>query len=100
MARPVVARAALVVLALLWCAAPARAGDAPTAEALFRAGRAASKRGDTKVACERFSESYRLDAAVGTLLNLAACEEALHRLVDAWKSYQHVAESLPPDDDR
>jgi hypothetical protein len=90
----------LLALGVVLYAGAARAGDAPTAEALFRAGREASERGDPKVACERFEESYRLDAAPGTLLNIATCEEALNRLADAWESYQHVAESLPPDDDR
>jgi hypothetical protein len=93
--------AGLSLLAVLAsCAGTARAKDAPTAEALFRAGREASKRGDTATACERFGESYRLDPAVGTLLNLATCQEELHRLADAWESYRHVADSLPRDDDR
>src|SRR5690349_6331749 len=76
------------------------AADAPTAEALFRAGREASDRGDHEVACERFHESYRLEPAVGTLLNIASCEEALGQLANAWEAYRHVAETLPPDDDR
>jgi hypothetical protein len=93
-------RSAGLALALFCYGSAVRAGDAPTAEALFRAGREASNRGDPKTACERFSESYRLDAAPGTLLNIAACKEALHQLADAWENYLHVAESLPPDDDR
>ncbi len=70
-----VAFAALVVA----CAASARAdGDPPPpAEALFREGREAMKRGDYAVACPKFEESQKLDPANGTLLNLALCEEAL-----------------------
>jgi hypothetical protein len=96
----VIGRASLVALALVWCAGEARASNAPAAAALARAGREARDRGDTKVACERFHESYRLDATPDTLLDIAACQEALHRLADAWESYQHVAESLLPDDPR
>ena len=93
-------RACLLASALAWCASVAEAADAPSAEALFRAGREASKRGEHAVACERFRESYRLDAAPGTLLNIAVCEEAQHQLAEAWETYQHVLESLAPGDDR
>ncbi len=94
------AHASLLTLALIWLSPAAWAADPPTAEALFRAGREASERGDHTVACQRFAESFRLDAAPGTLLNLAACQEALHRLAEAWESYQHLADSLAPSDDR
>lgn len=89
-----------LVAALILCTHALRAADAPTAEALFRAGREASDRGNYKIACDRFRESYRLDPAAGTLLNIASCLESLGELANAWETYRHVAESLAPDDDR
>jgi hypothetical protein len=47
-----------------------------------------------------FRRSYQLDPAVGTLLNLAICEEELGHLTHAWQQYQRVIETLPADDDR
>ena len=78
----------------------AETGDAPTAEALFRAGREASQQRDHATACQRFKESYRLDPAPGTLLNIATCEEQLGHLAEAWESYRHILETLPAGDDR
>jgi hypothetical protein len=57
-----------------------RANDSATAEALFAAGREAIRRGDYQAACPMFAESNRLDPAVGTVLNLAICEEHLGQL--------------------
>jgi len=97
-----VALAGSLILALVisprraWCEAP----DAPTAEALFRAGRDAADRGDAQVACAKFEESYKLDPARGTLLNLATCEEGLGRLARAWAHLRELDETLAPDDDR
>jgi hypothetical protein len=67
---------------------------------LFRAGREALQQGDTATACAKFHESYRLEHAVGTILNMAACEEALGELSDAWQHYQDVVHELPENDDR
>jgi tetratricopeptide (TPR) repeat protein len=74
--------------------------DPATADALFRAGREAADHGDSATACARFGESYRLDPAVGTLLNLADCEVALERLAEAWEHYRRVADALDPNDER
>jgi hypothetical protein len=92
----------LVVLTLLLCAAPARADrrDPVAAEALFRAGRAAADRGDFGSACPKFEESNRLDPAVGTMLNLAACEEQLGKVASAWQLFREVAQRLPRGDER
>jgi hypothetical protein len=77
----------------------AQAGAAAS-EALFRAGRDAMQQGDSRTACAKFRESYRLEHAPGTLLNLAVCEEALDELGNAWQHYQEVVHALPADDDR
>jgi hypothetical protein len=71
-----------------------------TAEALFRAGRDAARHGDHATACEKFRESNRLDPAVGTLLNIAICEEELGQLASAWQHYLEVLEGLFVSDDR
>ena len=93
--------ALLVTAALL---APARAlaepRDATAASALFQAGRQAMDAKDFASACPKFAESYRLDPAVGTLLNLANCEEKVGRLADASTHFRSVLEQLPPKDDR
>src|SRR5262245_9051827 len=69
-------------------------------EALFRAGRDAMQHGDARTACAKFRESYRLDRALGTLLNIAVCEEALGELSAAWQHHQSVIHELPEGDDR
>lgn len=74
--------------------------DPIAAEALFTEGRAAAKRGDFAVACPKFAESYRLDPAPGTLLNLADCEEATGKIASAWLHYRQVAEMFPKTDER
>ncbi|HMJ10042.1 MAG TPA: hypothetical protein VK524_01490 [Polyangiaceae bacterium] len=80
------------------CAAEPR--DPAAAEALFRAGRQAAERGDAHTACKRFEESLRLDAAAGTVLNLAECEQTLGHLARAWAHYNHLLDVLDPKDER
>lgn len=78
----------------------AHAGDAATADALFRAGREAMQRGDYADAVHRFAESQRVEPAPGTLLNLAVAEEKLGKLSAAWEHARSAAEQLPSADDR
>jgi hypothetical protein len=66
-----------------------------SAEGLFQDGRKAAKRGDHATACRLFAESYAQDPAVGTLLNLARCDEELGRLAAAWRRYREVIERSP-----
>ncbi len=95
--------AGLVVIAAL-CAAPrARAQDTrdpAAAEELFRQGRVASEQQDFNTACAKFRESNRLDPAVGTVFNIADCEEKLGRLATSWTLFQEVVQRLPPADNR
>lgn len=74
--------------------------DPAAAEELFRQGRAAAEKRDYLSACEKFRESNRLDPALGTLFNIADCEEKLGRLATSWTLFREVAQRLPPDDER
>jgi hypothetical protein len=74
--------------------------DPAAAEVLFRAGRERATAGDWASACPMFAESNRLDFALGTLMNLAACEEHLGKLATAWEQYSELLDRLAPGDDR
>lgn len=76
------------------------ARDPAAAEELFRQGRAASEKQDFNTACAKFRESNRLDPAVGTVFNIADCEEKLGRLATSWTLFQEVAQRLPAADNR
>jgi hypothetical protein len=81
----------------------AAAPDAATiaaAEALFEGGHQAMVESDYDTACARFEESNRLDPAVGSLLNLAVCEEKRGHLATAWQLFKRVMHDLPAGDDR
>jgi hypothetical protein len=94
---------ALGLFLLVALAAPsalAEPHDAAAAEALFRQGREAADAGDHAKACEKFKESNRLDPALGTVFNIADCEEKLGRLATAWQLFQEVAQRLPAGDER
>ncbi|HEX6764550.1 MAG TPA: PEGA domain-containing protein [Polyangiaceae bacterium] len=80
--------------------ASAQTGDSASAEALFREGRALITSGDVAGACAKFRESNRLDPAVGTVFNIADCEEKLGHLAQAWTLFQEVVQRLPESDDR
>jgi hypothetical protein len=86
---------------LVWSTlASAQSTDAPAAEELFLRGREAARVGDYQSACPRFKESYELEPAVGTLLNLAICEQELGQLAMAWQHLRQVRERLSSTDPR
>ncbi|MCC6997474.1 MAG: hypothetical protein IT370_22855 [Deltaproteobacteria bacterium] len=78
---------------LLSLAAPAAAQtpeDKATAEALFKEGRRLMDAKDYPQACPKLEASQRLDPAVGTLFNLAACYELSLRTASAFATWRQV----------
>lgn len=98
-------RARWPILALaFFLAAPrvasAQSKDAAIATMLFQQGRDAAKTGDYATAIAKMQESYRLDPAVGTLLNLADAHEHLGHTANAWKIWKQALDQLPATDNR
>jgi hypothetical protein len=90
----------LLSVALAWSGGAHAGEDAVAAEALFNEARKAMDSGDFPTACDRFRESQRLEPAVGTLMNLAVCEEKIGKLASAWQHWREALDTLPPQDDR
>ncbi|MDB4994735.1 MAG: uncharacterized protein JWM74_2167 [Myxococcaceae bacterium] len=81
---------------------PRVAHAAPTneAERMFELGRQAATQGQYSTACNLFKESYRLDPAVGTLINLGDCEEHQGHPREALAWYEKAFSRLSVTDDR
>lgn len=58
---------------------------------LFEEGRALVKEGKFAEACEKFAQSYQLDRAPGTQLNLGDCAEREGKLRKAWLLFDDAA---------
>ena len=82
-----------VIAAIVLYAAQASAQPAPDPKAaeLFVRGRDQLKRGETEAACGSFAESFAIEQADGTELNLADCQERLGHLADAWRLFEQTA---------
>lgn len=76
---------------LLLSGAAHAAEDPAAAEALFQEGRRLLADGKVSIACEKFKESFALDAMSGTLLNLAACYEQDGKTATAWARFRNAA---------
>jgi hypothetical protein len=82
---------ASVVLASFFSGATARAepaSDATHAQALFDEGVKLLQKKDFAAACPRLAESFALDPAGGTALDLAFCYESQDRLASAIETYR------------
>lgn len=97
---PSIAGFGLCLALLAPLAASAQTQDAAAATTLFQRAREAAKAGDYATAVQKLEESYRLDPAVGTLLNLADAHEHLGHLATATRMWKRALEALPPSDDR
>ena len=90
MSRRAVASVA-VVIAVTASAGGARADGSAAAQALFDQAKKAMKAHDYPAACPKLEESYRIEQALGTLLNLADCYEHEGKLATAWSKFLEVA---------
>lgn len=96
------AKCLLTTLAIVLSASSAFAQhiDPAAAERLFQDARSAVAEGHYDAACPMFAESYRLDPAPGTMLNLGDCEEQQGQLAKAWEHFRQVYDELPSSDER
>jgi hypothetical protein len=89
-----------LLLALDFFPAPVNAAGpaeslSPTAERLFSEGLKLAQGGDCARARDKFTESYAVDPAPGTLINWALCEEKLGRSATALELLRLADHTLP-----
>ncbi len=87
MSRTRVALAVLVVTTASFTPAIARAQKTSVADALYREGQDLLREGKVELACAKLAESYRIEPALGTLINLALCHEKAGRTASAWTEF-------------
>jgi hypothetical protein len=92
--------AALVMGAIGLSPGAARAGDSAAADALFQAAKELAKQGKYAEACPKFEASYKLDRALGSILNLADCHERVDRIASAWAEWGEAADLARKDGDK
>src|SRR5688572_28087470 len=88
-ARSLLAIGAAIAVCTVWPASAA-ADDAATAQALFDEATALKAKEDWAGACPKFETSYKLDPALGTLLNLANCLAKLGKVASAWARWEEA----------
>jgi TolA-binding protein len=70
---------------------PDNSGPRAAAQATFEHARELMSQGKFAEACAKFQESFGLDPAIGSLLNLAVCEEKLGRIDRACSAFGEAA---------
>jgi hypothetical protein len=76
------------------------AGASPESDKLFRDGRELLNAGKIPEACEAFAASMKLEARVGTLLNLADCREKQGQTATAWQLFLEAKQLAAAQRDR
>jgi hypothetical protein len=94
------ARELFVLCALTTSVARADDNAVSRADKLFKDGRRAAEHNDFGQACTLFEESFRLDPAIGTLVNLGDCAEHLGDLDRAYGYYHTASARMSEGDDR
>lgn len=89
---------ALLVVSLVAGSALAQ-GDAAAAEQLYKEAKALAKKGKYAEACPKFDASYKLDKGLGTLVNLADCNERIGKTATAWAQWNEAADLARRDKD-
>jgi tetratricopeptide (TPR) repeat protein len=79
-----------IAVAVVLLASTAHA-DSEEAKQLFERGRTQKAAGDLEAACKLFDESYAIERAAGTALNLAECEERVGNWEFALELYDGAA---------
>jgi hypothetical protein len=82
--------AASKVALVLALATATAAAQSPTATELFKEGRQLAKSGQFAAACDKFQKSQELDPQLGTLFNIAQCDEKIGKLATALVAYREV----------
>ena len=83
---------AAAIVAASTLGAPAWADDNAAAEALFQQAKMLTEQQRYDEACPKFAASYKLDRTLGTLLNLADCEEHINHVASAWAHWGEAVE--------
>lgn len=73
-------------------ASPAHADDSAAAEQLFLDAKALAEAEQWAEACPKFQASLDLDRTLGTLLNLADCNERIGKVASAWSQFGEAAQ--------
>lgn len=84
------ARERLAVIVVIGLVARIASADGSEADTAFKKGRELLKDGKYAEACEQFERSQQLDPALGTLFNIAQCDEHIGKLASAIAAYREV----------
>jgi len=90
----------MIGAALALSPSSALANDPAAAEALFQAGKGLMDKKNYDEACPKFEASYKLDPAVGTMLNMADCYEKQGRLARAWVAWGDARDQAKRESDK